>query len=186
MGSANWQFFQEFLKSPRVVASLVPSSPLLERRLVRAGNLGRASVVVELGSGTGGTTRALLHAMQPAARLIAIERNAAFARALTDIDDPRLIVEHGCASRLGEALARCGAESADVVVSGIPFSTLPADVARRIIQAVHQALAPGGRFIAYQVSDRVADYARPAFGKPRVEFELCNVPPMRVFIWRKA
>jgi phosphatidylethanolamine/phosphatidyl-N-methylethanolamine N-methyltransferase len=48
------------------------------------------------------------------------------------------------------------------------------------------ALRPGGRFVAYQVSDRVAAYARPVFGKARVEFELCNVPPMRVFSWRKA
>lgn len=186
MGSANWQFFQEFLKSPRVVASLVPSSPLLERRLVRAGDVGNASVVVELGSGTGGTTRALLHAMDPAARLIAIERHAPFARALADIDDDRLLIEHGCASGLGDVLARCGARSADVVVSGIPFSTLPPPVALRIVKAVHGAIAPGGRFIAYQVSDKVTDYAGPEFGKPRVEFELCNVPPMRVFIWRKA
>jgi phospholipid N-methyltransferase len=95
------------------------------------------------------------------------------------------VIEHGCASAMGDALARCGAHSADVVVSGIPFSTLPADVAQRIVTAVHGTLSPGGRFIAYQVSDRVTDYAAAEFGRPRVEFELCNVPPMRVFIWRK-
>lgn len=185
MGSAAWQFFQEFIKSPREVASLVPSSPLLERRVVRACELDNAAVVVELGSGTGGTTRALLAAMPRHARLLAIERNDSFARALAAIDDERLAVERDCASTIAGALSRAGFDAADVVVSGIPFSTLPRDLARRIIDAVHANLRPGGRFVAYQVSDRVAEYARPAFGKPRVELELYNVPPMRVFVWRK-
>jgi phosphatidylethanolamine/phosphatidyl-N-methylethanolamine N-methyltransferase len=186
MGSASWQFFQEFIKSPREVASLVPSSPLLERRVVRACELTNASAAVELGSGTGGTTRALLRAMPRHGRLVAIELNAAFAQALGAIDDDRLVVEQTCASAIGDALWRAGLVAADVVVSGIPFSTLPRPLAERIVAEVHDHLRPGGRFVAYQVSDRVAAYARPVFGKARVEFELCNVPPMRVFSWRKA
>jgi phosphatidylethanolamine/phosphatidyl-N-methylethanolamine N-methyltransferase len=186
MASANWQFFQEFIKSPKAVASLVPSSPLLERRVVRACDLANAVGVVELGSGTGGTTRALLDAMPHHAKLVAIERNAAFARALNDIDDRRLTIQQDCASTIREALDRAGLPAADVVVSGIPFSTLRRDLARCIVRAVHDNLTHGGRFVAYQVSDRVADYARPAFGKPTVQLELCNVPPMRVFTWRKA
>ena len=63
MGSQSWTFFQAFLKSPRVVASMIPSSPFLERRLVEAGRLATAATVVELGSGTGGTTRAMLEAL---------------------------------------------------------------------------------------------------------------------------
>jgi hypothetical protein len=62
---------------------------------------------------------------------------------------------------------------------------MPEPLARRIIQAVHGALVPGGRFVAYQFSDRVADYARPVLGAPAVEHELYNIPPMRVFTWQK-
>ncbi|HEX7718348.1 MAG TPA: hypothetical protein VF389_00960, partial [Woeseiaceae bacterium] len=46
-------------------------------------------------------------------------------------------------------------------------------------------LAPGGVFVAYQFTDRVAEYTRPVMGKPAIEFELCNVPPLRLFTWRK-
>ena len=75
-------FFQAFLKRPREVASIVPSSRFLMRRAVRAAHLESARVVVELGPGTGGTTRALLRAMTRDARLVAIEINLRFARTI--------------------------------------------------------------------------------------------------------
>ena len=97
----------------------------------------------------------------------------------------RLDVVHGCASSIGAEMIRRGYPPADAVISGIPFSTLPEALAQEIISAVHEVLAPGGRFVAYQFASRVADYARPVMGAPEVEHELRNVPPVRVFTWRK-
>jgi phosphatidylethanolamine/phosphatidyl-N-methylethanolamine N-methyltransferase len=186
MSSASWKFFQAFLRSPRVVASLLPSSPFLEQRVVQAAELDQARVAVELGSGTGGTTRALLAAIPRHARLMAIERTEEFAEVLDGLGDERLAVVHGCASSICSELERHGLGTADAVISGIPFSTLPPDLADTIIRQIHRALRPGGRFVAYQLSQRVADYARPVFGQPQVERELRNVPPLRVFTWRKT
>jgi phosphatidylethanolamine/phosphatidyl-N-methylethanolamine N-methyltransferase len=183
--SATWKFFQAFVRSPRVVASLVPSSPFLERRVVHAADLANARIAVELGAGTGGTTQALLDAIPPDGTLIAIERMPELARMLADIDDGRLCVVNGCASSIGIELGRRGLDGTDAVISGIPFSTLPGDLAEEIMRQIHAALRPGGRFVAYQLSDRVADYAQPVFGSPHVERELRNVPPLRVFTWRK-
>jgi phospholipid N-methyltransferase len=181
MPSANWTFFQAFLKSPTTVASMIPSSRFLERRVVRAARLEHADTVVELGAGTVGTTRALLSALRPEARLVAIERTAELARALCELTDPRLAVVEGCASSI---VGQVGQRQADAVISGIPFSTLPSHLADVIIREVRQALRPGGRFVAYQFSDRVADYARPIFGAPVIEHELCNFPPLRVYTWQ--
>ncbi len=186
MRSPSWTFFQAFLKSPRVVASMVPSSPFLERRIVEAARLDRAATTVELGCGTGGTTRAMLRALGPQAHLIAIERTAEFVETVSRLDDPRLTVVHGCASTLNDALAEQGLACADAVVSGIPFSTLPPELARTIMQEIHRALRPQGRFVAYQFTDKVAHYAQPILGRPRVEHELRNVPPLKVFIWEKS
>ena len=144
-----------------------------------------ASVLVELGVGTGGTTRSLLKAMQPQARLLAIERTSEFVDMLQHTIDPRLEVVHGCASSIKAEMGRRGYVEADAVVSGIPFSTLPKGLAAEIVSAIHQVLAPGGRFVAYQFTDRVAEYMRPVMGAPEVAHELRNVPPVRVFIWRK-
>jgi phospholipid N-methyltransferase len=186
MSSAGWTFFQAFLKSPRVVASMIPSSPFLERRLVQAADLANARVAVELGSGTGGTTRALLAAMPRDSRLLAIERTEDFLAQLRAIGDPRLEVIHGCASSVVEELERRGLTGADAVISGIPFSTLPKPLARTIVEQVYQCLSPGGRFVAYQFTDKVAEFSRPVFGAPSVQHELRNVPPLKVFTWQKT
>lgn len=180
----NWTFFQAFLRSPRIVASVIPSSPVAVRRAVHALDPASAGVVVELGAGTGCMTRALLDALPATSRLIVIERTAEFIPGLEAIDDPRLAVVHGCASDIGAELQRSGHASADAVISGIPFSTLSPELAGRIAAEIHAALAPGGRFVAYQFNKRVAEYARPLMGSPEVEFVFRNVPPMRLFTWR--
>lgn len=186
MGNAQWTFFQAFLKAPTVVASAIPSSGFLERRLVETARVKQARTVVELGAGTGGTTRALLNAMGENTRLLAIERTEEFVAGLNGIRDSRLEVVHGCASDIGRELERLGAGPADAVISGIPFSTMPSELCRRIIREIHAALGSGGRFVAYQFTDRVADYARPVLGAAQVDHELLNIPPLRVFSWEKA
>jgi phosphatidylethanolamine/phosphatidyl-N-methylethanolamine N-methyltransferase len=185
IGNGNWAFFQAFLKSPRTVASVIPSSAFLERRVVRAANAPEADVIVEFGGGTGGITRSLLASARPDARVIVIERTAEFISHLEGIGDQRLNVVHGCASSIIEQLADRGHATASAVVSGIPFSTLPESLGADIIRAVHAALAPGGRFVAYQFTDKVDQLARPVLGPPDIERELYNLPPMRVYTWRK-
>ena len=82
-------FLQGFLQHPREVGSIIPSSRFLERRIVRAADIKDARVIVELGPGTGGTTRALLRVMRPDAKLVAIEINPRFAALLAALsDDP--------------------------------------------------------------------------------------------------
>jgi phospholipid N-methyltransferase len=142
---------------------------------------------VELGPGTGGTTRALLHALGPEARLLALELSPVFrARLVARIADPRLIVPPGGAEDLAELLERWRMPAPDAVVSGIPFSTLPSDMARRIAAAIARTLAPGGRFVAYQVRGHVVDVMTPYLGAPGTAWEWFNVPPLRVFRWVKA
>jgi phospholipid N-methyltransferase len=178
-------FFQGFLKRPKEVGSIIPSSRFLERRIVRAARVREARVIVELGPGTGGTTRALLSAMRPDAKLLAIEINPHFVALLARLRDPRLIAHRGSAAEIAAALALYGLPAADVVLSGIPFSTIEPHVGRQILRAVHDALAPGGVFVAYQVRDRVAELGREVFGAPEREREILNVPPMSVYRWLK-
>lgn len=185
MQNETWTFFQAFMKSPRVVASVIPSSVFLKRRVIEAAHLPDAQVVVELGAGTGGTTLSMLAALGPGGRLIAIERTADFVPVLEAIEDERFDVVHGCASSIVEQLTSRGFEGADAVISGIPFSTMPAGLCEEIAGAIRDALKPGGRFVAYQFTDWVARYMRPVMGDPVVQHEILNVPPMRVFTWEK-
>jgi len=180
-------FFRGFLDRPMQVGSVIPSSRFLERRVVGAADLADARVVVELGPGTGGSTRALLKALPADATLIAIEINPDFVKVLKrHMPDPRLIVHEGSAEDVRGALAKHGFEAADVVISGIPFSTMPEALGAAIVSEVHASLVPGGRFVAYQVRDKVHELGRRVFGRARVKTELRNVPPMRVYRWERT
>ena len=179
-------FFQGFLRKPRQVGSIIPSSRFLERRIARAAGIERARVVVELGPGTGGTTRALLRQMRPDARLLAIEIDPDFVSVLRRLNaDPRLIVHQGSASDLRQALPKHELGAPDVILSGIPFSTMSRPLGREILRAVHDVLEPGGVFVAYQVRDRVKTLGSEVFGRAQTDMVLLNVPPMRVYRWEK-
>lgn len=177
-------FLRGFIEKPREVGSIIPSSRWMERRITRTADLASAELAIELGPGTGGTTRALLAALPPNARLLAIEINAGFCDLIrSSIDDPRLIVHQGSAAEIPEALAKHDLGAPDVVLSGIPFSTMPRELGLAILRSVRASLKPGGRFVAYQFRDVVHTLGKQVFGPASVQLELFNVPPMRVYRW---
>ena len=177
-------FLRGFIEKPREVGSIIPSSRWMERRITRTADLASAQLAIELGPGTGGTTRALLAALPPNARLLAIEINAGFCDLIrSSIDDPRLIVHQGSAAEIPEALAKHDLGAPDVVLSGIPFSTMPRELGLAILRSVLDSLKPGGRFVAYQFRDVVHTLGKQVFGPASVQLELFNVPPMRVYRW---
>lgn len=176
-------FLQQFFRNPRQIGSVIPSSRYLERRVVALADIAHARTIVELGTGTGGITRAVLTAMSADARLVGIEINPRLHQLLSGFDDPRLIAHFGSAEQLPEILRRHQLPAPDAIISGIPFSTMDKELGSRILAAIADALAPGGRFVAYQVSAQVARLARPVLGIPRRQIELRNIPPMRVYRW---
>lgn len=176
-------FFQGFLRKPQTVGSVIPSSRFLERRILKLANIHENDTVVELGPGTGGTTQALLNELGPGGRLLSIEVEEEFVELLREIRDPRFIPHHGSAEDISGILAKHGLASPDVVISGIPFSTMPPDVGNRIVREIFDVLPVGKSFVAYQFRDSVADFATPVFGRPEVSLELINIPPMRVYKW---
>ena len=178
-------FLKGFLREPKDVGSVIPSSRFLERRMVRMAGVADADSVIELGPGTGGTTRAILAAMPEAPTLLAVELDPVFADLVRGFDDKRLFVHQGSAENLRELVATHRLKPPQAILSGIPFSTMPVDVGHRIIEAIRDVLAPGGCFVAYQFRGAVADRARPILGEPEVSLELVNIPPMRCYCWRK-
>jgi phosphatidylethanolamine/phosphatidyl-N-methylethanolamine N-methyltransferase len=182
----SFEFLRGFARNPSQVGSVVPSSRYLEQRLVREARLGAARTAVELGPGTGGTTAAFLQAMPPNGRLLAVELDDEFHDYMrASLDDPRLVLECGSAERLAEFLDKHRLPAPDAIISGIPFSTMPPEVSDRIAAAIAQVLRPGGRFVAYQVRAHVASFVAPYLGEPDTQWEVVNVPPVRVFTWVK-
>lgn len=144
--------------------------------------------IVELGSGTGGVTRAILGAMPPDARLLSIEINPSLCDVVERISDERLILHCGDAGNLAEIISRYGFNAPDVVISGVPISTMAQLSASRLIEAVASALAPQGSFVAYQVSKKIESLCSSHLDPETLERCLVvrNFPPLWVMRWEKA
>ena len=120
--SKTWpHFIRGFLAQPGQVASVMPSSRELQRRISSLPCVASAQTLVELGPGTGETTRALLGRMSATAQLLCIEIVPEFVALLEQIPDPRLAVVHGSAHDLEELLPSNLPSPPEVIVSGVPF-----------------------------------------------------------------
>lgn len=175
-------FAREFLKHPKMLGSVVPSSRRMTDKLLAPVDWNRAQLFVEYGPGIGNISVEVLRRMHPEARLVLFELNAEFAAFLrARIRDPRLIVMHRSAADVGQVLADHGLGLADVVISGIPFSTMPHAVAAAIADATRDALKPGGQFLVYQFAPKVAEFLAPRFATVETDFEPMNIPPARLY-----
>jgi phospholipid N-methyltransferase len=186
-------FVSKFLRNPRHVGALLPSSPALGRRVARHLPSDPATVIVELGAGTGALTRHVVERHPRPSRFLAVEIDPEFCQTLTR-RWPSLDVECGSAANLPAMLESRGWLPAGHVFTGLPFASLPGDVTDDIICAVDASLAPGGTFTTFQYSHafplppaarfRAAMESRfgPWISRERV---LGNVPAAFVLTWRK-
>jgi phospholipid N-methyltransferase len=179
-------FLKGFLKNPKEVGSVIPSSRDLIRRIMRQARIPETRVVVELGPGTGVVTKPILAASGRDAKLVAMEINPLYLASLrADIADPRLSVYGGPAVEIRKALAMVGESEADLAISGIPFSTMPRAEGIATIEAIKDTLRPGGRFVAYQFRGEVKRLGDPILGPSRTFGGFWNIPPMRIYVWEK-
>lgn len=179
-------FLRGFLENPLRVASFLPSSNYLQRKLSSLECLQAAQVVVELGPGTGETTRALLNQLPQQSILLCIEVVNEFVNQVRRITDARVIVEKGSALNLRQILKHYQLASPDVIVSGVPFSVMSPEEGHSLIELIYDTLAPGGSFVTYQFRSRVCDLAFEYFGKPKHRsVVIWNLPPLEIFVWQK-
>jgi phospholipid N-methyltransferase len=180
--SPQWQFLRGFIKHPRMVGSIIPSSRILINKMLAPVDWANTRVFVEYGPGVGTFTRPILDLLGPDATLVTIDTNSDFTAFLKEsIDDPRLVAVTGSAAEVERILADRGLGKADYVLSGLPFSTLPPGVGQAIAKATAAVIRPGGAFLIYQFSPKVRDFIAPFFERIERGFEWVNVPPATLF-----
>jgi len=185
--SDNLAFFRQFLRSPKMVGSIVPTSAQVIERLLGQVDWSATRLFVEYGPGVGTFTKPILKRLAPGARLIAIDTCRDFIDHLSArISDPRLCLVHGSAADIDAILAEYAeGESADYILSGLPFSTLPPGVGDRITAATAGALAPGGAFLVYQYSLFVLPLLKRHFHSVAQRRTWRNIPPCHLITARE-
>ena len=176
------RFLRAFAANPRQVGAILPTSRLAVRDMLDMADVPGASLVVELGAGTGSQTGEILARMHPDARLVALEIDPRLAALLEErFDDPRLRVVRDSAEHLQEYL---GEERADVLVCALPFTSLEPGLRRRILDSLPAALTPGGVALVIQYSPLIQSELRRLFPSVRRRISLLNVPPAFLFACR--
>jgi phospholipid N-methyltransferase len=181
-------FFKRFLKRPLQIASIVPSSQALVERVASKIDFDQARVVAEYGPGEGVHSRALAQRMRPDAQLLLFELDPAFSRDLSRqfAHDRRVSVINANAATVRSELARRRIAHCDYIISGIPFSILEIEKKRDLLRQTHDALAPGGAFIIYQVTNELRQHATDFAPDSASEYFLQNIPPMFITVFRKS
>ena len=175
-------FSRNFLKHPRMLGSVIPSSRFLVNRLLRQVDWSRARTIVEYGPGVGTITSHLLRRLGPDGHLVAIDTNRDFVRHLgRTLRDPRLHVVEGSAADTATVLADRGLARADYVISGIPYTTMDPGVRDRILRTTHDVLHPDGMFLVYQFTRAVQPFLHEVFAQVQADFEPRNIMPARLY-----
>jgi phosphatidylethanolamine/phosphatidyl-N-methylethanolamine N-methyltransferase len=178
-------FLKRFLSRPRQVASIVPSSRALIRKVASKLDFSKPRVIAEYGPGEGCHTRELLTRMHPESRLLLFELDPELAQHLqkTFREEKRVSVLNADAASLPQALAERGLMHCDYIISGIPFSLIEPESKRALLRSTYDSLAShdDAAFVIYQVTNELRDRGH-CDHFPRVESEYClvNIPPMFV------
>ncbi len=180
-------FIKGFIKHPVMVGSIIPSTDTLIDHMLSRVDWSQVDLFVEYGPGVGTFCRPILQRMKGSATLIAIDTNPDFIDYLgRDIADSRFKPVLGSAAEVEAIVAAHGFAHADHVLSGLPFSTLPAGVGPAIAAGTHSVLKPGGTFLVYQYRKKVRNFLEPHFDEIDGAIEWINVPPCFLFWAKKA
>lgn len=179
---------KRFFQNPRQIAYVVPSSKTLTRRVADRMDFSRPRVIVEYGPGEGCHSREILRRMHPGSQLILIELDAELIDCLRKQFQgrPEVTIIHGSAADILQILAQQGHNGCDYIVSGIPFSLIPPELKREMLECTRQALRPmpHSAFLVYQVSRELRDGGHcDQFGRCDTHYCLRNIPPMWISVF---
>jgi phosphatidylethanolamine/phosphatidyl-N-methylethanolamine N-methyltransferase len=180
------RFIRSWIERPLTVGAVTPSGKILARTMAHYVDPQSDGPVVELGPGTGPVTEALVEAGVAPSRLVLVEFNPSFCRILRARYPDATLVQ-GDAYSMRRLLETLLLQPAAAVVSGLPLVTKPIKMRLRLIRDAFDLMLPGAPFVQFTYS--VASPLPRGLGGFSVEASRriwMNIPPARVWVYRKA
>lgn len=179
-------FFLNFMKYPKEIGSVAPSSKFLTEEILKNIDFKNAKYIVEYGPGTGRITTEILRRARKDANILCFEINKKFCSYLRkNIKDKRVIVINDSAENIKKYLKKFNTPKIDCIVSGMPFSTLPDNKKSIIIKETKDTLKSNGKFVVYQFLNQIKDYLYHYFSNISTKFVPLNIPPCFVYVCEK-
>lgn len=175
-------FIKQYIRNPKTVGAVAPSSEKLANRMVEDINFINATCIVEYGPGTGVFTEKILNKKKDSTIFIAIEYNTEFYKILKDKfkNETNFILINDSAENLKDYLDKYNINKVDYIVSGLPFASLPDAMSQRILSVTKEILKGKSRFITFQYTLFKMKLFRKYFGQIKRKKVLLNLPPAYV------
>ena len=180
----NFRFLKALITRPKTVGAVIPSSPALARAMALQIDP-KAGQVLEVGPGTGVISKAILERGVPSSQLTLVEYDEQLAGHLA-ARFPRVHVIQGDAFDLDHTLRSHGGIPFGAIVSSLPLLNHP--MVRRLayMEAITRRLAPGAPLIQFSYGAHAPVVPPPGFAVVRTAQVWANIPPAKVWVYRKA
>lgn len=176
------KFLLEYLRSPRTVGAVAPSSERLAVKMVSNIDFENSKCIVEYGPGTGVFTDKIIERKKKDTLLILLEYNKVFCKQLeeryNEIDN--IIIINDSAENVDMHLEKYRIRNVDYVVSGLPFASLPKNISNKILKKTRTILKKDGLFITFQYTLLKKEFIAGYFKEIELERVVLNVPPAYV------
>jgi len=179
------RFFRSWLSQPTVVGSVIPTSWRMATRMASVIDQASPLPVLELGPGTGITTRAMLAGGTAPSRIVSVEYDPAFCEQLRQ-DFPGVNFMQGDAFDLATTLGPHAGATFDCAISSLPLLHFPLEKRIALVEDVLDRLPAGRPMLqfTYGLKPSVPRHR----GNYTVEFFdviFRNIPPAQLWIYRR-
>lgn len=179
-----FRFLRGAIARPFAVGSIAPSSPALARAVAAQVDPSVSGKVLELGPGTGAVTQALIERGIAPERIIAIESDAEFAHAI-GARFPSICIVTGDAFDFTATLGNAAAAPYSAIVSGLPLLNHPKERRAALITTALEQLKPGAPYVQFSYGLDMPVPAPDGATAAQVAFVWRNLPPARVYVYRR-
>lgn len=186
-------FVTRAVRQPSTMGAVLPTSEYVARAVAEVVPATGAPKVLELGPGTGALSGALRERLPAGGDHFAVEIDPELVQFLK-ADKPWLDVIEGDARQLSGLLDGTERQQVDAVISSIPWTLLPVQQQREVLDQVSKVLKPNGVFTTVTYLTTLWRANTIAFNRVlRETFEEVmprsavwrNVPPARVYVCRR-
>ena len=169
-----------------MVGAITPSTRFLGEKMLENIDFDTATLIVELGPGTGVFTDSIMQRMRKDAKLLAFELNENFYKTLNDkINDPRVQLIHDSAEFIEKYLTADEKMNIDVVISSLPLMIFPEPLRNSVVRVSYDCLKKNGVYIQFQYSLQSKKLLESIYKQVTVKFTVKNFPPAFVYTCRK-
>jgi phosphatidylethanolamine/phosphatidyl-N-methylethanolamine N-methyltransferase len=180
----NFRFLRALIARPKNIGAIMPSSPALADAIAREIDP-NAGPVLEIGPGTGVITDAILRRGVAAERLTLLEYDADLAQHLAARYSTARVFQ-GDAFDLDATLGPANGSPFAAIVSGIPLLNHAMSRRQSFMADLVSRMMPNAPLIQFSYGSNAPVVPPPGYTVIRTASVLANIPPAKVWVYRKA